>query len=254
MGQDFFQIVLHGADGQAVSLFGYEQGRSHPVVEEQLPDGQVVAERFDQLIVEMKGSGLAAFTYDVDLAGFEVDGVQIQAVNLTYPEPELIHEGINSVVTDSQDGFRVDCGKQGVYLVMGQGLGATAVAGTDFQDIVERQILCTRRVAQLEKIAVASQGEYLAVDRSAAVAPLLFQIILKVHDSRSVDGVVTACIDEVLEQIQVDAVGLQGLLAEVVDLPAIVEEAVDVAEKDAGCNAHWHLPWMETPSRAFWIM
>ena len=156
MGQDFFQIVLHGADSQAVSLFGYEQGRSHPAVEEQLPDGQVVAERFDQLIVEMKGPGLAAFTYDVDLAGFEVDGVQIQAVNLTYPEPELIHEGINSVVTDSQDGFRVDCGKQGVNLVMGQGLGATAVAGTDFQDIVERQILCTRRVAQLEKIAVAS--------------------------------------------------------------------------------------------------
>ena len=60
--QYFFHIVFHGADRQAVALFGDKKGRCEPTVQKPLAYGKVLAQYFDQLVIDMQCAGFSTFS------------------------------------------------------------------------------------------------------------------------------------------------------------------------------------------------
>ena len=51
----------------------------------------------------MQGARLLAFTENIDLAVFKIEICKVKRMDLTDPQAELIHQGINGVVADAQE-------------------------------------------------------------------------------------------------------------------------------------------------------
>jgi hypothetical protein len=62
-----------------------------------------MAKDLTKFIVDVKGPGLVPFPPDFKPAAFKINIAKINGMNLPDPETELIHQGIDSVIPDSQN-------------------------------------------------------------------------------------------------------------------------------------------------------
>ena len=60
--QYIFQIIFHCSDGQSIALFGDKKGRCEPTVQKPFAYGKVLAQYFDQLVIDMQRAGFSTFS------------------------------------------------------------------------------------------------------------------------------------------------------------------------------------------------
>ena len=147
----------------------------------------------------MQRTRFIALSDDADHIVVKIDILQVEAMNFTDAQAELIHQGINGKVTDTQDGVDIDVLEEKADLVETQGVGSISIAGTDFEHIIKRQCISTGQVILLQEVAVASEGEDFSIDRCAAIVALMFKVILKVHYYRTGDGFLLLGFEKIFE-------------------------------------------------------
>jgi hypothetical protein len=113
---------------------------------------------------------------------------QIQTTYLSHPEPDLVHQCIDGIIPNAQNGSAVNGIEQDPDLTRRQSAGALPVTLTDFEHIIKRQGMSLWHIVKFQVVAVASERMDFAVDGTPTILALVFKVILEVDHDRSVDA------------------------------------------------------------------
>ena len=117
-------------------------------------------------------------------------------MDFTDTQTELIHQGIDGVVTDAEDRVGDRSGLTNSLICRGvNASGQLSITRNVFSARHKKAMeAALARIMEFDKVSVASEGEDFAVDGCAAVLALIFKIVLEVDNRRAADGFLDSAI------------------------------------------------------------